>query len=136
METLIGGTIGGAIALLGVFVTGRMEARKTTLVSSTQLVAAVQSEIRKKLIQSVENLWLSLNASREAYKDPLFLHTILTNDEISDMFLGKTIGKNSIEVTLKEYQGYQLFLAEGPSNKEMSDWCGNIARWTSIMEHL
>ena len=109
LATLLSALLGGMLALLGVVIQGYMAAKKDTLTASANLVAAAQAESRKKVIESVENLWLSINSARDAFSDVFFLHAIYTPDEIDKFFQGKDTRSRMMEATLEDYKDFKFF---------------------------
>ncbi len=59
-----------------------MQASISTMQSSVDFLGVSQSEYRGKVIASIDCLWLSIQSCRNAYSNIMFLHGILTPDEI------------------------------------------------------
>ena len=62
-----------------------MQSDISAMQSSVSLLTASQSEYRNKVISSVDCLWLSIQACQNAYSNVMFLHNILTHDEIEEL---------------------------------------------------
>lgn len=60
-----------------------MQSNISAMQSSVALLTASQSEYRNKVISSVDGLWLSIKACQEVYSNVVFLHNILTPNEIA-----------------------------------------------------
>lgn len=76
--------------------------------SSVAYVTATQSELRSKVIGSVEALWQSVNDCREAYAGILSVHGLLMPEEIDAFFHGKRVGSGVVEHWLGEYQSIEF----------------------------
>ena len=108
MEFIAGTLLGGAISLLTVYIQGQLAAKKDALTSSANLVAAAQAESRKRVIESVENLWRAISCSRRVYSGVHFLQAVWTAEEANEFFEGKPTKTGLLESVLKDYRGFDF----------------------------
>lgn len=87
---------------------GRIRANEAAVSSSVAYVTATQSELRSKVIGSVEALWQSVNECEEAYGGILSVHRLLVPEEIDAFFRGERVGSGVVEHWLNEYQSVEF----------------------------
>ncbi|MYL10564.1 MAG: hypothetical protein F4010_00085 [Cenarchaeum sp. SB0669_bin_11] len=104
MGYVIGAVVTGGIALLLVLIQGRNEAKRAALATSASLVTAARAESRKRVIESVENLWCSINRARLNYWSISFMHSNWTLERIADFFQGKRDESGSLESSLEQFK--------------------------------
>ena len=68
---------------------GDIQASNAAIESSVNYLAASQTELRSKVISSVEALWLAIEKIGEAYSSVLGLIAILTSDELDACVSGR-----------------------------------------------
>ena len=96
---------------------GRIRANEAAVTSSVAYVTATQSELRSKVIGSVEALWQSVNDCQEAYSGLVSAHRLLVPNEMDAFFRGDPVGSGVMEHWLSEYQGIEF----GTEKKEAVD---------------
>ena len=64
---------------------GEIQANVSTMQSSIDFLTVSQSEYRHKIISSIDCLWLSIQACQNVYSSVMFLHNILSPDEIREL---------------------------------------------------
>jgi len=87
---------------------GRIRANEAAVSSSVAYVTATQSELRSKVIGSVEALWQSVNDCEEAYAGILSVQRLLVPEEMDAFFRGERVGSGVVEHWLNEYQSVEF----------------------------
>ena len=80
---------------------GGIQAHNTAIKSSVEFLAASQSELRSKVISSVESLWLSIDSIHEVYSGAVTITLLFLPDEIEESLKGKRPG---ILQMVKDYE--------------------------------
>ena len=92
---------------------GDIQASNSALKSSVDYLAASQTELRSKVISSVENLWQAVWKSRRAYSKGLTVLCVFTPKELDDCF-----GKRAKPEVLKDFESW---VKESDGSKRYSD---------------
>ena len=85
---------------------GEIQADNSAIKSSVEFLAASQSELRVKIISSVESLWQAIGCIQEEYSDALGATALLEPHEFYKVFRGEL---PQIHPLVKDYKDLNFF---------------------------